>query len=175
MPITSTPSPRTARRPILAMAAASLTMLVATTPAGATAVARGGEPHSLSGAPSKGSVTVVKPWARTSPMEASMGAVYMRLRNRAGVANALVGASVPASVAREVQLHQTTMGPGGTMQMSEVPEIMLPAQSTTKLEPGGYHIMLMDLATPLKTGTRIRVTLKFKDGSTKTVQAVVRR
>jgi periplasmic copper chaperone A len=124
---------------------------------------------------SSSSITVTKPWARTSPVEATNGAVYLTIKNTGTKDNALVSASVPESVAMEVQLHETAMGSGGTMQMSEVSDITLGAKSTTKLEPGGYHIMLMELATPLKTGSKIKVTLEFENGPDQTVQAVVKK
>jgi len=154
-------------------------------------------------------IEVKRPWARTSPMEASNGAVYMILKNGSSSDQALVGASVPASVAAEVQIHETAMGSGdstgtmaggmgstpttmaggmgsssttmaggmggSTMTMREVDQIMIPADSVVKLEPGGYHIMLIDLAKPLETGSRIRVTLEFESGKTMTVRAVVKK
>jgi hypothetical protein len=121
------------------------------------------------------SIEVKKAWARTSPVQANNGAVYMVLRNESKSDQALVGASVPASVAMETQLHETVMGSGGTMQMQEVDEIAIPARSTVKLEPGGYHIMLMGLAAPLETGSKIKVTLEFESGKTKIVKAVVKQ
>jgi len=129
----------------------------------------------VAGASSTGSITVSKPWARTSPMEATNGAVYLTIKNTGTKDNALVSASVPESVAMEAQLHETKTGSGGTMQMSEVSQITLGGKSTTKLEPGGYHIMLMQLAKPLKTGSKIKVTLEFESGPKQTMQAVVKK
>lgn len=122
-----------------------------------------------------GSIVIREVWARTSPMEAKHGAVYMVLRNVAKKDNALVRASVPRSVAMDVELHETKMGSGGTMAMHEVEEIVLPAKATTRLEPGGYHVMLMDLAKPLVVGERIAVQLGFAKGPKVTVKAVVRQ
>lgn len=129
----------------------------------------------VAAAHSGSSIEVKKPWARTSPMEASNGAVYMVLKNESKSDQALVGASVPASVAMETQVHETVMGSGGTMQMQEVDQIAIPAKSTVKLEPGGYHIMLMKLAAPLQTGSKVKVTLEFESGKTQTVKAVVKQ
>jgi copper(I)-binding protein len=33
---------------------------------------------------------------------------------------------------------------------------------TVKLAPGGYHVMLMDLKSPLKQGDKLPVTLEFE-------------
>ncbi|MBL8442065.1 MAG: copper chaperone PCu(A)C, partial [Betaproteobacteria bacterium] len=50
-----------------------------------------------------------------------------------------------------------------------------PAKGEAKLEPGGLHVMLIDLKTPLKEGGRVALTLGFADGSSKTVDAKVVR
>lgn len=57
----------------------------------------------------------------------------------------------------------TTMAMGeGEMVMREVDSIALPAGVAVALEPGGYHIMLIDLAKPLEVGTTIKITLTFE-------------
>ncbi len=113
-------------------------------------------------------------WARTSPSEASNGAVYLTIKNTGDEANALVGAKVPSSIATEAQIHETTVDSSGTMQMSEVDQIDLPAGKTVMLKPGSYHIMLMELANPLKKGQTFKVTLQFESGKNKKVKATVK-
>ena len=36
------------------------------------------------------------------------------------------------------------------------------ARQNVKLAPGGYHLMLMDLKSPLKQGDKVPVTLEFE-------------
>lgn len=132
-------------------------------------------------------VTVTNQWARTSPMAATMGAAYMDIVS--GVDDALVGAMVDASVAKMTEVHETVMVedsemssdttmamsgdsissdsmPGdsmsGEMKMQKVDSVPLKAGESLSLKPGGYHIMLMELAAPLKVGTTIQVTLTFE-------------
>jgi copper(I)-binding protein len=62
----------------------------------------------------------------------------------------------------------------GTMTMQQVDSVDLPAGETVALEPGGYHIMLLDLVAPLEVGAEVEVTLSFESGATKTVVAEVR-
>lgn len=57
----------------------------------------------------------------------------------------------------------TTMG-GAMMGMQPVKEITIPAGGTVTLEPGGYHVMVMDLKQELKAGDTIPVTLTFSSG-----------
>lgn len=130
-------------------------------------------------------IDVGDPWARTSAMMQSAGAVYMDLT--AEEADALVSASVDESVAAVVELHETMGGDmgdaddmegegegDGMMSMSPVDRIDLPAGETVSLEPGGFHIMLLDLAEPLATGETFEVTLEFDSGESRTVEVEVR-
>ena len=54
------------------------------------------------------------------------------------------------------------MGMGG-MTMREVARIPLPAGEAVTLEPGGYHVMLLELAAPLTAGQTFPVTLTFEE------------
>jgi hypothetical protein len=119
-------------------------------------------------------------------MMASAGAIYMDLE--AGEDDRLIGAAVDATIAGKVEIHETAMMEdsggegdmgeegemGGAMTMREVGEIALPAGTTVNLEPGGYHIMLLDIATPLELGQKFDVTLTFAEAGDKVVEVEVR-
>lgn len=62
-------------------------------------------------------VTIEKAWARTSPMMAEAGAAYMNLT--AAADDALVKASVEATVAKTVEIHETVMATEGTGMATE--------------------------------------------------------
>lgn len=113
-------------------------------------------------------------WARTSPMMATTGAAYMQITSP--VDDRLLSASVDMSVAMMTQIHETTEADDGSgeMVMQEVEAIELPAGETVALEPGGYHIMLMELAAPLEVGSEIEITLELEVAGTVTVTAEVR-
>ena len=104
-------------------------------------------------------ISVTKQWARTSPMETSMGAAYLTITT--DVNDTLTGAMVDSSIAAMTQVHETVMGDNGEMKMQEVDGIEIVAGTATELKPGGFHIMLMDVKTPLKTGDTLEITLKF--------------
>ena len=72
------------------------------------------------------------------------------------------------------EIHETTMDDAGTMMMGEVPAIDVPAGATVMLEPGGYHIMLMNLAAPLETDQEFDVVLTFEAAGDVTVPVEVR-
>jgi copper(I)-binding protein len=62
----------------------------------------------------------------------------------------------------------------GEMTMRPVSSIALPAGETVMLMPGGYHIMLLDLVTPLEVGQTFDVTLTFANAGSKVVTVEVR-
>lgn len=99
------------------------------------------------------------------------GAAYLRIRNGGARDTALVAAA--AAVAAAVELH-THVNDGGVMRMRQVKEIAVPAGKEVALQPGGDHVMLIDLKAPLVAGETLALTLSFADGSSLTVDAVVR-
>ena len=61
----------------------------------------------------------------------------------------------------------------GAMVMQELTDgLALAAGETVTFEPGGYHVMLLDIAEPLEVGDEIELTLEFaeSDSETLTVQ-----
>ncbi len=96
---------------------------------------------------------------RATPPGASVGALYFTITNSGTTADQL--ASVSTSVARTVQLHATRMVKG-VMQMREVQGVECPPGATVKAEPGGLHVMLIGLSSPLRLGTTIDVSLLFR-------------
>lgn len=127
----------------------------------------------LAAAPSLAQVTVTDAWVRgTVPGQRGTGA-FMQLKSATDVA--LVSAASPA--AKVVEIHEMVLD-GGVMRMRAVDKLALPAGKAVDLKPGGYHVMLLDLAQPLQEGQRVPVTLTFvdRDGrkSTQVVEAPVR-
>ncbi|WP_399686134.1 copper chaperone PCu(A)C [Xenophilus sp.] len=112
-------------------------------------------------------------WVRaTVPGQSGTGA-FMTLTAQAPLK--LVGVSTPAAEVAEV--HEMKME-GDTMRMRGIPSLALPAHQAVELKPGGYHVMLMDLAQPLKAGATVPLTLRFEDAqgakSTLSLQVPVR-
>lgn len=142
-------------------------------------------------------IEVVDAWARTSPIEATAGAAYMTILNRGDIDDALVAVSVDESVAGRAELHETraagaddgmddasggmgddteTSGAAPTapmMEMVRVDRIPVPAGGSTTLEPGGLHVMLLEMPAPLEEGTELELTLTFERAGELVVDAVV--
>jgi copper(I)-binding protein len=103
-------------------------------------------------------VQVQDGWARATAAGQPVGAGYLRLVGGAA-GDRLLGASSP--VAGRVELHSMGMD-GGVMRMREVDGIDVPAGGAVVLEPGGLHLMLMDLKAPLQPGKAVPLTLRFQ-------------
>lgn len=117
-----------------------------------------------------GDLVIETPWARATPPGAIVGAGYFVVRNGGTTGDRLVGATTTA--AAMVQIHEVTMA-DGAMQMRERPGVDIPPGGTVRLEPGGLHLMLMDLAKPLVTGESVPVTLEFAKAGRVTVELSV--
>jgi copper(I)-binding protein len=99
-------------------------------------------------------------WARATVQGQPGTGAFMNIT--AAQSTQLVGVSTP--VAGVAEVHQMTME-GNVMKMRAVPALDLPAGKTVQLKPGSYHLMLMDLKTPLLKDSTVPVTLRFKNAS----------
>jgi copper(I)-binding protein len=116
-------------------------------------------------------ITVTDPYVRAVPPVVKNSAAFMQIHNSGAEEYFVVSASTP--VAGKVELHMHTMD-DGVMRMRQIPHIHLPANGTATLQPGGLHIMLLDLKGPLDLGDQVPITLTFDDGSIKDISAEVR-
>lgn len=112
----------------------------------------------LGSVPAWAQVKIDEPWARATVAGQKATGVFMKLT--ATQASQLVGVSSPAAGVAEV--HEMKMD-GNVMKMSAVPAIDLPAGKSVALQPGGYHVMLMDLKAALPKESTVPLTLMFKD------------
>jgi len=117
-------------------------------------------------------------WARNSPKNVKMGAAYMNITSADG--DALVGGSVDASIAERVEIHAMMPVEGSSeeegmamMEMVEIPRLELPAGEAAVLEPGGYHVMFINIAEPFEIGQKIDLTLQFEKADDVTVEIEV--
>ena len=117
-----------------------------------------------------GDLLIVHPWSRATPGQAPNGAVFMKIENRGQAEDKLLSAS--SHVAAMVGIHEHVME-GDVAKMRPVDSIALPAQSTTELKPGGYHIMLMGLKEPLVEYGSFHLTLTFEKAGSIEVEVQV--
>jgi len=83
----------------------------------------------------------------------------MTIVHQGGAEDRLVSATTP--IAREVQIHSMNMD-AGVMRMRQVEGgLAIPAGGRVALQPGGLHLMFVDLNAPLVAGASFPVTLRF--------------
>jgi copper(I)-binding protein len=98
-----------------------------------------------------------------------ISALYLALENNTSAAMQLTG--VETEVARVVEMHQS-QSQNGLMQMRPVESVEVPAGGEVVFEPGGFHIMLIDINRPLGPGDEVAVTLIFNTGERLELPAV---
>ena len=99
-------------------------------------------------------------WARATPGGAKVGGGYLTIENKGVTADRLIGGS--ADIAGKVQVHEMAMN-NGVMTMRPVDKgLTIEPGKTVKLAPGGLHLMLLDLKSPLKQGDKVPLTLEFE-------------
>jgi copper(I)-binding protein len=107
----------------------------------------------------KGDIQVRHPWSRATPPGAKVAVAYMEIRNVGSQPDRLLSATT--AVAQRVEMH-VTQRDGEVMKMRQVKAFEIPARERTTLRPGGSHLMLVDLAQPLRKGERFTMLLRFE-------------
>ncbi|WP_406045873.1 copper chaperone PCu(A)C [Micromonospora sp. NBC_00898] len=160
---------RRRRRPAVLLAAAALLA------AGAAGCGSSDESSSAAPSPSvsagavAGVVSVRDPWVKAA--DTGMTAAFGALVNDGDTDVTLTGASTEVS---PVELHDMTMKDGKMVMQPKQDGIVIKAHSTRVLEPGGEHLMLMNLKQPVKAGDQLTFTLTFADGKTQAFTAVAK-
>lgn len=113
-------------------------------------------------------VRVTEPFARAATAGRA-GAVYMNLQ---GGPDRLISAS--SDVAGRVELRETFIE-GGVVSARPVGGVLVNPGLATRLQPGGLHIMLVDLKRALKDGDTITLVLTFERAGKLTVPVPIAR
>ncbi|WP_410813370.1 copper chaperone PCu(A)C [Micromonospora sp. 067-2] len=167
MPRTTHAGPR--HRPALLAAAAALLA------SGLTGCGSSDTPQPAAASPSAsapaaaGVVGVRDPWVKAA--DKGMTAAFGTLVNDADTDVTVTGASTEVS---PMELHEMTMKDGKMVMQAKPGGIVIKAKSTHVLEPGGDHLMLMNVRQPVQAGDELAFTLTFADGRTQTFSAVAK-
>lgn len=107
-------------------------------------------------------VTVASAWVRPTVPGQTVAGAYLKITSTSQAY--LVGGSSP--VAKTVEVHEMSMT-DNVMKMRPVKRLELPAGKTVELKPGSYHLMMIDVVHPLKTGDKVPLTLTVEEGGKK--------
>ncbi len=96
-------------------------------------------------------------WARAGS-EGGNSAAYLRITNGTATDDTLVELS--SNISERASLHETTERDGLT-EMNAVSDFTIKSGSSMDLEPGGKHIMLMQLNRELSESDSVKITFEF--------------
>jgi copper(I)-binding protein len=118
-----------------------------------------------------GAIEIGHPWARATAQTAPTGGAFLTLTNKGDTPDRLIAVRSPA--ADRVQVHEMKMD-GNIMRMRELEHgLEIPAGGTVTLAPGGFHLMMMGLKTPLAKDTKVPLTLVFEKAGSIDVELAV--
>jgi periplasmic copper chaperone A len=107
-----------------------------------------------------GSLVVTQAWSRATPGGAKVAGGYLTIENRGAVPDRLLSGSTER--AKKLELHEMAVNNGVmTMRPIEGGLTIEPSRSV-KFAPGGNHLMLVELNSPLRQGEQVPVTLTFE-------------
>ena len=129
---------------------------------GSLAACKGTPPDTVAATPehSDAALSITNAWIREAPAGAMMLAGYATLHNASAIPIECTAASA-ADFAR-VELHQSQMH-DGMAKMAALEALVVPANGSATLAPGGNHLMLMHPARALKAGDTSTLTLHCGD------------
>lgn len=116
-------------------------------------------------------IVVRDAWIREPPPR-SPAAGYLVLENRGGDSVELVAVATEAAEQTEIHVMEYK---DDRMTMRQVAKLQVPAGEEVALEPGGAHLMLMELRQPLRDGDEVELVLRFGDGTERRIQMPVQK
>jgi copper(I)-binding protein len=108
----------------------------------------------------KGSLSIDHPWSRATPHGAQVAGGYLMIENKGADADRLV--SITSEIAGRVEIHEMTVQDGIMKMRPLLRGLEIKPGAIAKLEPGGFHVMFMNLKRPLKQGEKFKGTLVFE-------------
>lgn len=117
-----------------------------------------------------GQVTFDGAWVKAT--EEDMTAIFGTLENPTDSDIELESAEV--DVDAKAELHEVVQDAGSSVMRQVDGGLSIPAGGELRLDPGGFHIMLVDLGEPIAPGQNIELTMHFSDGSESTTTVPAR-
>jgi len=115
---------------------------------------------------------IENPRARPSLGVAKNTAAFFTIHNGTAQADKLLSAE--GTVSRKVELH-THLKENGIFKMRQVRSIDVPANGMVALQPGGLHVMVIGVHSPLKVGDTFELKLNFAHAKPMTITVPVKK
>lgn len=97
-------------------------------------------------------------YIKQTPPNATNTAIFMKIYNTSHKNLALY--KVETNLSNTAELHNNLREKNKIM-MIQVPKILIKANSSIELKPGGYHIMVLNLKNKIDANTSANITLYF--------------
>ncbi|OYU91354.1 MAG: hypothetical protein CFE29_00180 [Bradyrhizobiaceae bacterium PARB1] len=111
-----------------------------------------------------GDLMISAPWTRATPPAAKVAGGYLTITNNGKTSDKLIGGSFAGG--SRIEVHEMSVT-DGVMKMRPLNDgLEIKPGATVKLEPGGYHLMLMDLKKPFTKGDKVKAQLQFEKAGT---------
>lgn len=117
-------------------------------------------------------VKITNAWIAEAPPTTSVLAGYMQLENTSARDIVLIG--MVSQDFERVDIHETVIK-GDKVSMVAHETLSIPAGKTVSLEPGGFHLMLIEAKKPLKAGDTVEIVLHFQENVTQPVKMEVKK
>jgi len=100
-------------------------------------------------------------YVRLPAVPGNPGAAYFRIKG-GPAADRLV--AVTSDMVPRIELHASAMQ-GGTMHMTPLGGVDVPAGGKIAFAPAGNHVMLFGLPSTVQKGSQVPLTLRFQSGA----------
>ncbi|GAC20061.1 copper chaperone PCu(A)C [Paraglaciecola arctica] len=99
-------------------------------------------------------------------------AAYFSIQNHSDTSQILIGASADFATKAEIHNHILV---DDMMSMQQRSEVVIQPGESVQFAPGGLHIMIFGLKTPLREGQSVEISLQTKGGESISITAKVAR
>jgi len=105
-----------------------------------------------------GKIALDNAWARPGSKKGK-SAAYLRISNATASTDTLL--SFNSKAAQSIELHESIENADGTTSMRPAEQQIIPAGEKLQLQPGGLHLMLINLKRDLAVGDSLQISLEF--------------
>ena len=119
-----------------------------------------------------GDITIDEAWIQQAPPTAKAMAGYLGISNHSKAAIMLESAT--SEDFGSIEIHSSEIH-DGMVHMHKEHHLAIGPGASLRLEPGGYHLMLMKKQRNLQVGDRVDIELHFSNGGAIHIEAEVRK
>ena len=117
-------------------------------------------------------ITISDLWISEAPASASVLVAYVKLKNNTSSPISLT--NITSTSFSSIEIHRTVIK-NDVATMERFSKLEIPSDSTLKLLPGDYHLMLFNPNKPLSLGDKTELIFYFSNESKILMEAEVKK